>query len=154
MARGAVLTVPLPASAAGPWRVNVKVTAGTARLEERASIDAAAAGPLLGEPIAYRAAPGPRSPIRPVADFQFRRTERVHVEWPVLKPLDQRQAQLLGKNGLPLAVGVTLTEIPNTTALAADVNLAPLGPGDYVIEVTAGSGATTERKFLAIRVVQ
>jgi VWFA-related protein len=153
-ARGAVLAVPLPAGAAGPWRVNVKVSAGTERLEEGATIESAAAGPLLGEPIAYRAAPGPRSPIRPVADFQFRRTERVHVEWPVKKPLDQRQARLLGKNGLPLAVAVTLTETPNTPALAADVNLAPLGPGDYVIEVTAGSGAAAETKFLAIRVVQ
>ncbi len=107
MARGAVLAVPLPAGASGPWRVNVKVTAGNERLEERATIESAASGPLLGEPIAYRAAPGPRAPIRPVADFQFRRTERVHVEWPMLKPLDQRQARLLGKNGQPLAVGVT-----------------------------------------------
>jgi hypothetical protein len=87
--------------------VNVKVTAGSERLEDRATIESASSGPLLGEPIAYRAAPGPRSPIRPVADFQFRRTERVHVEWPMLKPLDQRQARLLGKNGLPLAVAIT-----------------------------------------------
>src|SRR5439155_26463622 len=97
-------------------------------------------------PIVYRAASGPRSPLRPVADFQFRRTERVHIEWPVLGALDTRQARLRGRTGQPLAVSVTVSEPPSgEPALAADVNLAPLAPGDYVIEVTAGAGGVNER---------
>jgi hypothetical protein len=151
--------VPLPANAGGPWRVSVKLTAGGDAIDERTSIEHAGSGVFLGDPIVYRAAPGPRAPTRPVADFQFSRTERVHVEWPILKALDQRQARLLSRNGQPLAVAANVTERPASDAsapaiLAVDVNLAPLGPGDYLIELVAGSGADSERKLVAIRVGQ
>jgi hypothetical protein len=155
-ARSTLITVPLPAPAAGPWHVTVTFSSATDRLEDRDTIEAGKPGTLLGEPIIYRAAPGPRSPIRPVAQAQFRRTERVHVEWPELKTLDNRQARLLGRNGQPLAVSVTATdrEVNGATFLAADVNLAPLNAGDYVIELVAGSGADSETRLVGIRVVQ
>jgi hypothetical protein len=151
--RGVLLTVPLGASATGPWRVNVKVSAAGERLEDRVTVEAGKATQLLGVPVIYRAAFGPRAPIQPVADFQFRRTERVHVEWPILKPIDQRQAQLLGQAGQTLSVAATVTESPNRS-LAVDISLAPLGPGDYVLELIAASGRERERRLLAIRIVQ
>jgi hypothetical protein len=91
-----------------------------------------------------------------VADFEFRRNERVHIEWPVLKPLDQRIARVLDRRGQPLALGATLTEreTDGKSAVVVDVNLAPLAEGDYVVEVSAGSGAETERKLVALRVVR
>ena len=58
----------------------------------------------------FRANPGPRAPLRPVADFKFFRTERMHVEWAPTKPLDDRTARLLNRRGEPLAVPVALTE--------------------------------------------
>jgi VWFA-related protein len=152
-ARGALLRLALPPGAVGPWRAAVKITSGADTLEDRATIDVPSDGVLLGAPVVYRAAPGPRSPLRPVADFQFRRTERVHLEFPMLKPLEQRQARLLGRTGQPLAIAATVTERDAST-LAVDVNLAPLGPGNYVVEVTAGAGAETERRLVAIRVIQ
>jgi len=179
-ARGAVMRVPVTPGATGPWRAGVKITGSGGSLEERATIDAVAVGPLLGHALVYRGAPGPRSALRPVADYQFQRTERVHVEWPILKALDQRQARLLSRAGQPLAVAVTVTEsargrreesesssagatasgggaplartVDGSVTLAADVNLAPLGAGDYVIELTAGAGGETERRLIAIRV--
>jgi hypothetical protein len=155
-ARSALLVVPLDASAAGPWRVDVTFTSGADRLQDRGTIEARKPGTVLGEPIIYRGAPGPRSPLRPVADLQFRRTERVHVEWPELKPLDARQARLLGRDGQPLAVNATVTDrdVNGATMLAVDVNLAPLSAGEYVLEVTSGSGAESEKRLLAIRVLQ
>jgi hypothetical protein len=36
--------------------------------------------------------------------------------------------------------------------LAADLNLAPLGQGDYILEVTVAASGKTERIKLAIRV--
>ena len=80
----------------------------------------------------------------------------MHLEWPVIATPERRQARLLGRNGQPLAVPVTLgdRETDGRRTIAADVNLAPLSAGDYVIELTVGSGATTERKLFAIRVVQ
>jgi hypothetical protein len=152
--RGILFVVPLGANTAGPWRERESEPASYIEMSDQlGTIEAGKPTALLGTPVIYRAASGARAPIRPAADFQFRRTERVHVEWPMLKPLDQRQARLLGQKGQPLAVAATVTEAPNGS-LALDINLAPLGPADYVLEVIAGSGRERERRLLAIRIVQ
>ena len=89
-----------------------------------------------------------------MAGFDFRRTERVHVDWPITGPLDRREARLLGRNGQPIAVNITLTEreVDGRLMLGLDALLAPLAPGDYVIEVTATIGTTTETRLVGIRV--
>ena len=80
--------------APGPWRVRVRLTKNGVSIEERLDV-LPATGSLLGDPIAFRATPSPRSPLLPVADFEFRRGERLRVEWALLQPLDQRSARLL-----------------------------------------------------------
>ncbi|HEX4567866.1 MAG TPA: hypothetical protein VH138_14615 [Vicinamibacterales bacterium] len=52
---------------------------------------------LVGEPLAYRVAfhQAPEKTSR----HEFERTERLRVEWPVLAPLDRREARLLGSGG-------------------------------------------------------
>lgn len=112
------------------------------------------AGTVIGTPLIYRATPSSRSPLLPVAGFDFRRTERVHVEWPLSRALDAREARLLGRNGQPMAVTVTLTEreVDGRLMLGLDAILAPLAPGDYVIEVSATAGQMTEKRLIAIRV--
>jgi len=154
-ARSAIVRVPLPPGATGPWRATVKLTASGESLDDHATIDRATHGPLLASAIVYRAAT-PRSPLQPVADLLFRRTERVHVEWPILQPLDNRQVRVLTKTGQPVATGATITERDANGAqiLAVDLLLAPLGAGDYVIEVTAARGAVSDRAFVAFRVGQ
>jgi hypothetical protein len=131
------------------------VTGIDAFLTDRVEIIPSPPG-VLGEPIISRAAPAPVSPLRPVADYQFWRTERVHVEWPVRGPLDRRQGRLLSKDGSGLAVPVTLSEREQNgrAVLAADLNLAPLAVGDYVIEVVAAMGPDEVRRYLAIRVLR
>jgi hypothetical protein len=153
-ARGALLRIPLPEGAIGPWRATVSLSNGGERAEDALTIEADSQKMLVGAPVLYRAASGPRSPLQPVADFQFLRTERVHVEWPILQPPDQRLARLLTRAGQPLPVQATVTErdIDGQAMLAVDVNLAPLGPGDYLIELAIGAGTTSERKLVAIRV--
>jgi hypothetical protein len=152
-ARGALVKVPLAATTGGPWRVQVAVKGAPGTLQNATEI-ALSTSALVGEPVIYRGAPGARSAIRPVAGMQFYRTERLHIEWPELKPLDQRTARLLGRNGQPLAVSVNLTEREQDghQVLAADVLLGPLAPADYVVELTVGSGGATETKVVAIRV--
>ncbi len=151
--RGTLVRIPLPPGGAGPWRVAATIGTGPDRLEDRADIRAGE-GRLVGEALVFRGTPAATSPLRAVADFQFRRTERVHLEWAVRAPLDRREARLLGRNGQPLAVPVTLTEreAGGRQLVAADLNLAPLSAGDYVIELVVGSGADTERKYVAIRI--
>jgi hypothetical protein len=153
-ARGLTLTTPL-GFGAGPWRVFVHVDGRDDSREERLTV-APPAGTVLGEMTVFRGTPAATSPLRQVADFEFRRNERVHVEWPIVTTLDQRTARLLDRRGQPLALEVTLTERPaaNGSVLAADLNLAALAPADYVIEVTAGHGADTEHKLIAFRVIQ
>jgi len=105
-ARGALVRVPAPAGA-GPYRVDVRVTSGREELSERMDVASRPPGDaLLGTPMLYRATPAATSPLRPVADMQYRRTERAHLEWFLPGQIDDRSARLLGKNGLPLAVPV------------------------------------------------
>ena len=132
-------------------QVAIKGAPGT--LQDATEV-ATSKGALVGDALVYRGAPGARSAIRPVADMQFYRTERVHIEWPELKPLDQRTARLLGRNGQPLAVSVNLTEREQDghQVLAADVLLGPLAPADYVIELTVAGGGATETRVVGIRV--
>ena len=50
-------------------------------------------GLVFGAPLVYRATPSSRSPLLPVAGFEFRRTERVHIDWPLTRPLERREAR-------------------------------------------------------------
>lgn len=152
--RGVLLSIPVTGTPA-TLRVATKVSAGGEALEDMAEIRRAADG-LVGEPILFRGRPAATSPLRPVASLDYFRTERVHVEWPLAGDIDQRSARLLGRTGQALAVPVTVTEreIDGRRQVAADLNLAPLSPGQYVIELTVGRGQTTEIRFVAFRVLQ
>jgi VWFA-related protein len=153
-ARGALLRVPT-AGSTGPWRVTARVSGVDGSLDGVGEINVAT-GQLLGDPVMFRATPAPRSPLRPVADHQFRRNERAHVEWPALTTLDQRSARVLDRRGLPLPLAASLTEreVDGRAVVAVDVSLQALVEGDYIIEVTAGSGGQTERGMMPIRIVR
>lgn len=113
------------------------------------------AAPILGVPAVSRATPSPRSPLVPVTAPAFTRRERVHIEWPVMEALVERSARVLGRNGQPLAVQVTLTEREAAagTVLAIDAVLGPLAPGDYAIEVRVAAASGTRTALVAFRVV-
>ena len=145
--------VPIGAGA-GPWQAQVELRGGAGRLTGTAEI-ASDAGPL-GAPLLFRAAAPARAPFVPVADHLFVRSERVRVECEVRGAIDNRQARLLGPTGQPLAVPMALTAraADGRQFVDADLTLAPLAPGDYVIEVTAAHGGETARRLVAIRVEQ
>ena len=153
-ARSVMVAVPLAIGAASPWRVAAKITGRDGSLEDQSTIEPVAAGELVGAPIVYRATPSPRSPLRPAADMLFSRTERAHVEWPRLKAVDTTSARVLTRTGEPLAilVAATVRDDPAGAVVVADVNLAPLGAGDYLIEVTVTAAGVTEKHLIAIRV--
>ena len=113
------------------------------------------AAPLLGIPAVFRATPSPRSPVVPVTAPAFTRQERLHIEWPVHEALIERSARLLGRNGQPLAVAVTLSERDAASGplLVADAALGPLAAGDYVVELRVTSGSGTKVALVAFRVV-
>jgi hypothetical protein len=87
----------------------------------------------------------------PTADVRFRRSERVRVEVP--SAADVTSARLLDRTGramtaIPVAAS-TRTDSEGTKWATAEVLLAPLAPGDYIIEVVAGA----TRTLAAFRIV-
>ncbi|HZB26445.1 MAG TPA: hypothetical protein VE379_09955, partial [Vicinamibacterales bacterium] len=86
--------------------------------------------------------------------FHFRRTERLRVEWPAHAGISGQEARLLDRKGQPLAVPVTVTPGGGEqgASVRAELNLAPLNIGDYVIEVTARSAAASDIRLFAFRV--
>jgi len=152
--RAALVEVPLEEKF-GPWTASVRIKSADRELVDRIDVPSIA-GKLLGDPLVFRASTLPNSTTTPVADFAFRRTERIHVEWPVLTPLDQRQARLLDSRGQPLPINASATELQSTgtTVLAADLALTPLAAGEYVVEVVVSAGAVSETRLVAFRVVR
>ena len=149
--RSALVRMPLD----GPWPWQARIDVGVADgLSSSITVLRPPGKPLVGDPIVYRARPSPRSPLWPSAAHFFTRNDRLHLEWPESGPLDSHVARLLDKRGQPIAVGVTLAEPPNPDhpALVGDVSLAPLAPGDYVVELVVGRAGATERHLVAIRV--
>jgi hypothetical protein len=151
--RGALVRI-ATGSSEGPWNVVVRMKGEGEEPEEDQIAVERGTHDVLADPLLFRAAPAPLSPLRPVAGPYFRRTERVAIEWPLLTAIDRREARLLGRDGKPVPLDIAVTERTSagTPVLAADLNLAPLTAGDYVIEVTAGAGDKSERRMVAIRV--
>ena len=149
--RGTVVAVPVP-TGSGPWEATIQVRGET--VETEALSVAPAADGLLGEPLAYRAASHAASRFQPAAVFHFRRTERIRLEWPATAAVDGHEARLLDRRGQPLAVPVATerAQVDTGALLRADLNLAPLNIGDYLIELTARGAGGTERKLVAFRV--
>jgi len=101
---------------------------------------------LIDEPIAYRVSRA--QPPEKVWPLEFVRADRIRVEWPVLAPLDRREARLLDSAGKPLPIDLPVSEAPQRQTVVVELPLAPLGRGSYSIELTAGSGAKTEQRRL------
>jgi hypothetical protein len=110
-------------------------------------------GPALGAALVTRGRPGARSVLRPVGRFAFSRTERVHIEWPLLSPVDRREVRLLDSRGQPLNAPIVVTDVVDPIpAVAADLVLGALGNGDYVLEISAQAAETTVVRYVAFRV--
>ena len=94
----------------------------------------------------------------PAADLRFSRIDRVRVEAPLGSDEKPGDGRVLDRNGQPLPVPVTVSERTDSASgqrwLTADINLAPLAPGDYGIEVGVFRPGTDTRVVTAIRVVR
>jgi VWFA-related protein len=79
----------------------------------------------------------------PTADLRYRRSERMHIEVPSVA--NTATARLLDRTGKPLSVPVasaTRTDADGSRWATADLTLAPLAAGDYLLEVSADSART------------
>jgi hypothetical protein len=145
---------PSPALSSGDYVVRVGArsgdTATTVPVRDLLHVPAPAPSTSSGVIFMRR---GPTTGIKdvPTADLRFRRSERIRVEIPTLSTVAPG-ARLLDRTGKPLAVPVTgaLRDDPDGSRWqTGELALAPLAPGDYVIELSEGNA----RMLSAFRIV-
>jgi VWFA-related protein len=109
----------------------------------------------LGDPLVFRRGPYTGPAFQPTADNRFRKAERIRVDVPLLSPPDSVAARALDRKGQPLSLPVPAVqrEDAGMRFASAEVVLAPLAPGDYVIEISARFGAREAKVITAIRIV-
>ena len=113
-----------------------------------------AASPL-GPPALLKRSQATGPAYLPTTDPRFRRTDRLRIEWQTAVPLDEVTATLLDRSGKPLAVPLTITEREEggTRRVTAELVLAPIALGDYLIEITHRTSTPPASIFLAFRLI-
>lgn len=101
--------------------------------------------------LASRRGPSTGLAYVPTADQRFRRTERLRVELPLMTEGVAGTGRVLTREGQALPLVVAYSTTP--TAGIADVTLAPLTTGEYVLELTLTKDATTATVAYGFRIV-
>jgi hypothetical protein len=87
----------------------------------------------------------------------FQRTERLRIEVPVLGAADKVSAELLDRNGKPIPIPVQTSVRPENGGglqwATAELALAPLAVGDYVVRTIVERGNTRQELVTAFKVV-
>jgi hypothetical protein len=111
-----------------------------------------------GEPMVFHRGPSTGNQVQPAAGRVFPRSERIRLEMETDAAGPLWTGALLDRNGTKTAVPVVASERTDAATgqrwLVADITLAPLGPGDYVVELSTVKGAETQKTLVAIRVTQ
>ena len=136
----------------GEYVLRVGARAGPASIPSRetARLTIPAAPDSIGAIFARRG-PSTGNKDVPTADLRFRRNEQVRVEIPTTSS-DPVTGRLLDRTGKPLAVPVTAAvrdDADGSRWVTAQLALAPLATGDYVIEMASGD----KRMISAFRVI-
>jgi VWFA-related protein len=153
--RGQLARIALPDGSRGPWVVSTRLRDGATPVVDTLEV-APPDGTLVGDAVLFRARTPASAPLQPAAEPLFARTERLHLDWPLLGTIDRREARVLGRDGAPLPIPLTVTEreVEGRAMLSLDLRLAPLTEAAYLIELTVGQAETTERKLVAFRVIR
>lgn len=141
----------------GRYQVRVQATAEGARspVVVTTIADVPGSAGLLGTAVlAARRGPGTGRAYEATADARFRRTERLQAEVARIDAAAVVTARLLNRAGQAMQVPVTITERPGAApAIVAELALAPLAAGEYVLEITATRGDLSETRSHPIRMV-
>ena len=105
----------------------------------------------------FRRGPSTGNRVVPAADFRFSRTERLRLELPIPAGATTGTGRFLDRNAQPLQVPVQIADRTDPAGqrwLTADATLAPLGAGDYVVEISYTAQGTEQRILTAVRVTR
>jgi VWFA-related protein len=111
-----------------------------------------------GDPVVFHRGPSTGNQVHPAEGRIFPRSERIRLEIEAASGAPVWTGALLDRNGTKTAVPVVISERTDAATgqrwLTADITLAPLGPGDYVVELATVKGSETQKSLVAIRVTQ
>jgi VWFA-related protein len=128
----------------------------TIETDARAHDHALARGP--GEPLLFHRGPSTGNQMQPAPARIFPRSDRLHLELEAAAAAPVWTGVLLDRNGtktvVPVVAGDRTDAATGQRWVTADVTLAPLGAGDYIIELTSTAGTEQRRTLVAIRVTQ
>jgi VWFA-related protein len=146
---GADLTVPEEKAA---------ITHALGAIEADARAQGRAIARRAGEPALFRRGPSTGNQMQPTTARIFPRSDRLHLELEATAGTPPWRGSLLDrtdtKTAIPVAVGERTDAASGQRWLTADVTLAALGAGEYVIELTSIAGSDQKRTLVAIRVTQ
>ena len=146
----------------GEYVVRVSVSRAersTAEVVEQVRVTVPPPGPAAeappGDAVLHRSGPFTGRAFQPTADARFRRGERLRVDVTVAGPAPTVSARLLDRKGQPLAVPVA-TAVRDEAYLrlaSAELAVAPLAFGDYLVELSLQRGARSNKVVVAVRIV-
>ena len=155
--RAFVAPVAMRVSAPAQLDVRVRVSAADGSVPPATEIVRVDIATDSAQPLIFRRSAATANRWRPAADFRFSRTERLRVDVPVGEGAKPGTARLLDKAGNALSVPVTVAERVDEAAgqrwITGEVTLAPLAPGDYVVEI-ASMASGEQKSVTAIRVTR
>jgi VWFA-related protein len=145
-----------PANGARSVDIDVKVTpAGQATpLTQvvKVSID-----PNALQPMPFKRGLSTGNRLLPAASFEFSRTDRLQLQVPLTSGAKPGTGRFLDRTAQPLQIPVQVGEKTDEDGqrwLVADAVLAPLAPGEYVIELSFTNGGGERKVLTAIRVTR
>jgi hypothetical protein len=148
--------------AAGEYTVRVRVSGAersTADVVEQVRITVPPPEPAAeappGNAVVHRSGPFTGKSFQPTADARFRRGERLRLDVAVAGSAPAVSARLLDRKGQALAVPVA-TAVRDEKYLriaSAELAVAPLALGDYLVELSLRRGSRSDNVVVAIRIV-
>ena len=143
-------SVALPSPPPSPLDVRVRVTSpGEIPFTDAARIEVVSGLPM---PLMYRRGPSTGNRYEPAGQPQFSRTERARFDVARAGGTALSDVRMLDRNGN--AIEVPITRVDRDGWFSAEVTLAALAPGDYIIELTGRAGETTHKILAAFRVTR
>ena len=139
----------------GEYSVNVRMTATSqlAATSEQTLLTVPAA-PAVSGSLLFRKGPFTGLQEVPTADLRFRRSEQMRIDIPAAAASTAGTARLLDRTGKTMTgvpLSVVFRDDPDGSRWAATrVPLSPLGPGDYIVEVSVGE----QKTLTPFRIVQ
>jgi VWFA-related protein len=111
----------------------------------------------LPQPLLFRRGPSTGNRVEAAGEPTFSRSERARFELPLAADVKVGSARLLDRNGTAIEIPVTLSDRSDPSGQrwsTAEVVLAPLAAGDYLIELTGTIAGAEQKRLTAFRVVR